>query len=53
MAYILKDIKGCSARSINRLSGETGTLVWQDESFDHVLRSEERREEESLREKIE
>jgi REP element-mobilizing transposase RayT len=44
---ILKAIKGCSARSINKLSGRTGP-VWQDESFDHVLRGDE-----SLRETIE
>lgn len=44
---ILKLIKGPSACSINRLTGAHGAL-WQDESFDHVLRSnesfEERRE---------
>jgi REP element-mobilizing transposase RayT len=44
---ILRAIKGSSARSINRLSGRTGP-VWQDESFDHVLRGDE-----SLRETIE
>jgi REP element-mobilizing transposase RayT len=44
---IMKAIKGCSARSINKLSGRTGP-VWQDESFDHVLRGDE-----SLRETIE
>jgi REP element-mobilizing transposase RayT len=44
---ILKAIKGTSARDVNRLM-ELGGPVWQDESFDHVLRSEE-----SLREKIE
>jgi REP-associated tyrosine transposase len=38
-------IKGTSARDINKLLGAAGP-VWQDESFDHVLRSEE-----SLREK--
>jgi putative transposase len=44
---ILKAIKGCSARSINVLLGRTGS-VWQDESFDHVLRGAE-----SLQETIE
>jgi len=44
---ILRAIKGTSARSINKLSGRTGPL-WQDESFDHVLRGDE-----SLRETIE
>lgn len=37
---ILKAIKGTSARSINKLSGRHGS-VWQDESFDHVLRGDE------------
>jgi len=44
---ILRAIKGTSARSINRLSGRGGPL-WQDESFDHVLRGDE-----SLRETVE
>jgi REP element-mobilizing transposase RayT len=43
---ILKAIKGTSARSINKLLGRKGP-VWQDESFDHVLRGSE-----SLRETI-
>jgi REP element-mobilizing transposase RayT len=43
---ILKMIKGTSARDINKLLGSCGP-VWQDESFDHVLRSQE-----SLKEKI-
>ena len=37
---ILKIIKGVSARSVNKLLGSSGP-VWQDESFDHVLRSGE------------
>ena len=37
---ILKLIKGASARSVNNLMGTTGR-VWQEESFDHVLRSDE------------
>ena len=44
---ILKMIKGTSARDVNNAMGSFGP-VWQDESFDHVLRSEE-----SLEEKIE
>jgi REP element-mobilizing transposase RayT len=44
---ILRAIKGSSARSINKLSGRSGP-VWQDESFDHVLRGDE-----SLRETVE
>jgi REP element-mobilizing transposase RayT len=44
---ILKLIKGASARSVNKLLGAEGP-VWQEESFDHVLRSQE-----SLEEKLE
>jgi len=44
---IMKAIKGTSARDVNRLLGASGP-VWQDESFDHVLRSEN-----NLQEKIE
>jgi REP element-mobilizing transposase RayT len=44
---ILKLLKGTSARSVNKLSGANGP-VWQEESFDHVLRSQE-----SLEEKLE
>jgi len=43
---ILKLIKGTSARSVNKLLG-CGP-VWQEESFDHVLRSDE-----SLQNKLE
>lgn len=34
---ILKFLKGCSARNINKFLGSGGP-VWQQESFDHVLR---------------
>jgi len=44
---IMRRIKGRSAHHVNRLLGRRGR-VWQDESFDHVLRSSE-----SLAEKIE
>jgi REP-associated tyrosine transposase len=44
---ILRANKGSSARSINKLWGRNGP-VWQDESFDHVLRGNE-----SLRETVE
>ena len=37
---ILKLLKGTSARTVNKLSGSHGP-VWQEESFDHVLRSQE------------
>jgi REP-associated tyrosine transposase len=41
---ILKLIKGASARSVNKLLDASGPL-WQEESFDHVLRSQESLEE--------
>ncbi|PYX31756.1 MAG: hypothetical protein DMG80_09610 [Acidobacteria bacterium] len=44
---IMQAIKGASARRINKLLNRKGP-VWQQESFDHVLRSEE-----SLDQKIE
>ena len=47
LSFILKLIKGTSARSVNKLMGTSGP-VWQEESFDHVLRSEE-----SLEDKVE
>ena len=37
---ILQGIKSASAHSLNRALQRTGP-VWQEESFDHVLRSEE------------
>jgi hypothetical protein len=40
LPVILKLIKGASARSVNKLLGSSGP-VWQEESFDHVLRSQE------------
>jgi REP element-mobilizing transposase RayT len=39
LPVILKLLKGTSARSVNRLMGSSGP-VWQEESFDHVLRSQ-------------
>ncbi|MDB5353595.1 MAG: hypothetical protein JWN24_48 [Phycisphaerales bacterium] len=44
---ILGGMKGASAHRINRALGRKGH-VWQDESFDHVLRSDE-----NVREKVE
>ena len=38
LSYILKRIKGQSARRINQAMDRTGS-VWQHESFDHMLRS--------------
>lgn len=47
MREILQSLKGASAHSINKASGRHGP-VWEEESFDHVLRSYE-----SLEEKLE
>jgi putative transposase len=44
LQHILKLIKGASARGVNQLAGAGGP-VWQEESFDHVLRSNESFEE--------
>jgi putative transposase len=41
---ILKLLKGTSARTLNSLSNSCGP-VWQEESFDHILRSQESFEE--------
>jgi REP element-mobilizing transposase RayT len=40
LPFILKLIKGMSARSVNVLLGTGGGPVWQEESFDHVVRTE-------------
>jgi REP element-mobilizing transposase RayT len=47
LARILRRIKGNSSRLINQTCGSRGT-VWQRESFDHLLRSDE-----AVREKAE
>jgi REP element-mobilizing transposase RayT len=47
LSEIMQGIKGASVRSINKTLGRKGQ-VWQDESFDHVLRSDE-----SVRAKVE
>jgi len=39
LAEILKSIKGASARRVNQLLLRSGPL-WQEESFDHVVRSD-------------
>ena len=39
VAEITKHIKGASARQANRLLSFTGSLFWQDESFDHWVRN--------------
>jgi len=40
LAEIMKGIKGVSARNINQLLSRKGSL-WQDESFDRIMRAEE------------
>jgi REP element-mobilizing transposase RayT len=40
LSKVMKSIKGVSSRRINKLLGSTGNL-WQDESFDHVIRRSE------------
>jgi len=40
VASILKGIKGVSARQANQLLGTAGAF-WQDESYDHIVRSNE------------
>jgi REP element-mobilizing transposase RayT len=47
LPLVLKLLKGASARSVNKLEDSSGPL-WQEESFDHVLRSQE-----SFKEKLE
>ena len=40
LSEIMSGIKGASAHSINKVFNRRGR-VWQDESFDHILRSDE------------
>jgi putative transposase len=47
LAEIMKGLKGASARSINQLLGTHGS-VWQDESFDRIIRDENELEEKLL-----
>jgi REP element-mobilizing transposase RayT len=39
---ITKAIKGFTAREANRILCRTGEKFWQDESFDHAVRNEDR-----------
>ncbi len=41
LAEIMGALKGASAHTVNRMLGRSGH-VWQDESFDHALRSGEK-----------
>ncbi len=47
LSVILKALKGSSARQINKLLGTRGT-VWQEESFDRIIRDEQELEEKLL-----
>jgi REP element-mobilizing transposase RayT len=40
LSQILNSIKGASSHAVNNALGRSGH-VWQSESFDHVLRSDE------------
>jgi putative transposase len=39
MSGIMRWLKGRTARRANRILGRTGATFWQDESFDHWIRS--------------
>ena len=39
-AVALRRLKGASARAANQLLGLTGQPFWQDESYDHLVRSQ-------------
>jgi len=39
LSRITKGIKGAASREANRILGRTGQPFWQDESFDHWVRS--------------
>jgi len=41
MSTIMRWLKGRTSRVANRILGRTGTPFWQDESFDHWIRSVE------------
>jgi putative transposase len=36
---LLQKLKGSTARQANQLLGRTGTAFWQEESYDHLVRS--------------
>jgi putative transposase len=40
LARITQSLKGYTAREANRRLGRTGQPFWQDESYDHWVRSE-------------
>jgi REP element-mobilizing transposase RayT len=40
LCRIMRGLKGVSARDANRVLGRSGKVFWQDESYDHWVRSE-------------
>jgi REP element-mobilizing transposase RayT len=40
LSKILQGIKGVSAKDCNALLGRTGQTFWQEESYDHIVRSQ-------------
>lgn len=41
LSDLMRWLKGRTSRTANRMLGRTGTAFWQDESFDHWIRSAE------------
>jgi putative transposase len=41
LSKLLASLKGATARRANLLLGRTGERFWQDESYDHLVRTEE------------
>jgi len=41
LSELLKGIKGASSRKTNQILGTTGNNFWMDESYDHIVRSED------------
>jgi putative transposase len=43
-SYLLKSLKGATARAANLVLGRTGEPFWQRESYDHLVRDEQERQ---------
>jgi len=41
LSSVMRWLKGRTGRKANRILGRTGTPFWQDESFDHWIRSDQ------------
>jgi REP element-mobilizing transposase RayT len=41
LSAVMRWLKGRTARKANRILGRTGAPFWQDESFDHWIRSDQ------------